>query len=90
MLPFRHSRAYDEDGDGNVDLYDRSRIDHNHYDYIDEDGGIDEAVEDIGPPVEGARRLDTFGDDLLIYEVRINPELSLFFNLRICSVKFII
>ena len=65
------SRAYDEDGDGNVDLYDRSRIDHHHYDYIDDgDGGVDDSVEDIGPPVEGARRLDTFGDDLLVYEVR--------------------
>ena len=56
-------------------MYDRSRIDRDvdHYDYIDGDGGIDEAVEDIGPPVEGARRLDTFGDDLLIYEVRTSP-----------------
>ena len=54
-----------------MDLYDRARIDHHQYDYIDEgEGRIDESLEGIDPPVEGARRLDTFGDDLLIYEVR--------------------
>lgn len=64
-----YSRAFDVDGDGNVDLYDRSRIDHHVYDYIDDDDGDgDESVEGISPPVEGARRLDTFGDDILVYE----------------------
>ena len=48
-----YTLAHDADGDGNVDLYDMSRIDHD--------------VE-MAPP-EGARRLDTFGDDVYVYEV---------------------
>ena len=49
-----YTLANDADGDGNVDLYDMSRIDHEHV--------------EMAPP-EGARRLDTYGDDAYIYEV---------------------
>ena len=87
VRPSLPSRAFDVDGDGNVDLYDRSRIDHHVYDYIDDDDGDgDESVEGISPPVEGARRLDTFGDDILVYEVR--PSFAPYCNRYLQFSKF--
>jgi hypothetical protein len=56
----QYTLAHDADGDGNVDLYDMSRISH------------DEMIEMA--PLEGARRLDTYGDDVLVYEVRTHSQ----------------